>query len=204
VREAPLILAIETSGPAGSTALLRGEEVLAEKRFEPGSRGGSVLHPGVSEVLAAAPGESPALVAVGVGPGSYTGTRIGIVFGRTFAFARGVPVVGVSALEAVALRRRPEGRATVVMAAHPGHVYGAVYECGGDAPARVVCEPAFVSREEFLARAGGAFVIEMPPEQAWASDVGRAAWRRVAAHGMPSGDETPDPLYLQAPAPERT
>src|SRR5436190_9635685 len=111
----PLILAIETSGPAGSTALLRGAEVVAERRFDPAMRGGSVLFPGVILVLAASGGAPPDLVAVGIGPGSYTGARIGVTFAKTYAFARGIPLLAVSSLEAIALRERPSGRSAVLM-----------------------------------------------------------------------------------------
>lgn len=200
----PLILAIETSSAAGSTALLRGGEVLAERRFDPAMRGGTLLYPGVEAVLEAAPGASPDLVAVGIGPGSYTGTRIGVVFAKTYAFARGIPLVGVCALEAVAARLRPEGRSAPMLAAHPGHVYAALYEGRGDAPPTVVREPVLVAREAFLASLEAAeAAIEMPPEQAWAADVGRVAWRRAAAGLAASDAGALEPLYLQAPSPER-
>jgi tRNA threonylcarbamoyladenosine biosynthesis protein TsaB len=200
----PLILAIETSTAAGSTTLLRGGEVLAERRFDPAMRGGSLLHPGVVAVLEAGGGAGPDLVAVGIGPGSYTGTRIGVVFAKTFAFARGIPLHGVSALEAVASRVVPRGRAAPMLAAHPDHVYAAVYEGRGDAPPAVLREPLLVARAAFLeSLESDATVIEMPPEQPWAADVGRAAWRRAAA-GMAVADAAAlEPLYLQAPSPER-
>jgi tRNA threonylcarbamoyl adenosine modification protein YeaZ len=166
-------------------------------------RGGSELHPGVVLVLEAARGAPVDLVAVGIGPGSYTGARIGVVFAKTFAFARGVQLIGVSALEAAALRTCPEGRSAVLMTAHPGHVYGAVYECRGDAAPRVVREPSLVVRDVFLAEVAGAdAIIEMPPETSWASDVGRVAGRR-AATGYASAEDALEPLYLQAPSPER-
>jgi tRNA threonylcarbamoyladenosine biosynthesis protein TsaB len=199
----PLILAIETSGPAGSTALLRGAEGRAEVRVDPADRGGSALHPGVTGVLAAASGESPHLVAAGIGPGSYTGTRIAVVFAKTFAFARGIPLIGVSALEAVALRACPAGRAAVLMPAHDGHAYAAIYETRpGEAP-RAIREPGLVARPSFLAGLSGSeTVIEMPPEASWASDVGRAAHLKAAA-GAAGASDALEPLYLQAPAPER-
>jgi tRNA threonylcarbamoyladenosine biosynthesis protein TsaB len=201
--ESPLILAIETSSAAGSTALLRGGELLAEQRFDPAMRGGTLLYPGVESVLAAARGASPDLVAVGIGPGSYTGARIGVVFAKTYAFARGTPLVGVSALEAVAARVMPKGRSAPMLAAHPGHAYAAVYEGQGDGLLAVVREPALVSREAFLASLDGAVAIEMPPEQAWAADVGRVAWRRAASGLSVSQAGALEPLYLQAPSPER-
>jgi tRNA threonylcarbamoyladenosine biosynthesis protein TsaB len=204
VKPDPLILAIETSSAAGSTALLRGGVVLAERRFDPGMRGGTLLYPGVAAVLEAAGGSPPDLVAVGIGPGSYTGTRIGIVFAKTYAFARGIPLAGVSSLEAVAARVQPRGRAAVVQAAHPGHAYAAVYDGRGDAPPECVRAPALVERAAFLEGLdAGVTAVEMPPEQAWAIDVGRVAAGRAAAGLVPDDAAALEPLYLQAPSPER-
>jgi tRNA threonylcarbamoyladenosine biosynthesis protein TsaB len=198
---APLILAIETSGPIGSAALLRGDATVAERRFEAGTRGGGELHPAVTALLAVEGGRAPDRVAVGIGPGSYTGARIGLVFAKTFAFGRGLPLVGVSALEAVALRVCPEGRAAAMMEAHPGHVYAALYACGGAGAPTVLRAPGLVARDAFLASLdAGDRVIELPPEQAWAVDVGRVAARRTAFEPDPGALE---PLYLQPPAPER-
>lgn len=200
----PLILALETSCSAGSTALLRGSQVLAERRFDPGMRGGNLLYPGVMAVLEAAAGEAPDLVAVGIGPGSYTGARIGVTFAKTYAFARGIPLVGVCALEAVALRARPEGRSAVLMTAHSGHVYAAVYECSGATSPRVVREPALVPRVTFLeSLTDRETIIEIPEEQPWAADIGRVAARRASAGPIQGEPDLLEPLYLQAPSPER-
>ena len=90
------------------------------------------------------------------------------------------------------------------MAAHPEHVYAAVYESRGSAPPRVVREPALVARDAFLAQvAQGDLIVEMPPEQAWASDIGRVAARRASAGAIGSEADLLEPLYLQAPSPER-
>lgn len=203
MKAAPGILAIETSGNAGSVALLRGEEVLAERRFDAAVRGGVALHPGVEQVLRAGGGRMPEIVAAGIGPGSYTGARIALVFGRTFAFARGVHFTGVSALEAVALRVCPRGRAAVLMAAHAGRTYAAVYECADGSPPRCLREPALVPRDAFLASVGADVVVDIPPEASFASDVGRVAARRAAAGLIPEASAAVEPLYLQPPAPER-
>jgi tRNA threonylcarbamoyl adenosine modification protein YeaZ len=199
-----LILAIETSGAAGSVAMLRGGETLAERRFDPGMRGGNLVHPGVVAVIEAAGGVRPDLVAAGIGPGSYTGARIGVVFAKMFAFARGLPLIGVCALEAVACRVLPAGRSAVLMTANPDRAYAAIYATRGERPAEILREPAFVSRSAFLAGLGGGeAVIELPPEQAWAADVGRVAWLRTSAGVVPDDPGPLEPLYLQAPSPER-
>lgn len=199
----PLILAIETSAPCLSVALLRGEDVVSERRFDAATRGGSALHPGVAEMLAAAGAAPLAMVAAGIGPGSYTGTRIGLVFAKTFAFARNIPVVGVCALEAVAMRVMAAGRVATLMAANPGRVYSAIYACAeGDAP-RVERPPELVARADIDRVIGDARVLEMPPEQSWASDVGRVAARRVRLGEAPGDPDGIAPLYLQPPAPER-
>jgi tRNA threonylcarbamoyladenosine biosynthesis protein TsaB len=94
-----LVLAFDTATEAATVALVRDGEVLGERA----SRAVRVLGD-VDELLAAAGVAADDVdgIAVGTGPGSYTGLRMGLVTARTLAIALGVPVAGVSTLDALA------------------------------------------------------------------------------------------------------
>ena len=94
-----LVLAFDTATEAATVALVRDGEVLGERA----SRAVRVLGD-VDELLAGAGVEADDVdgIAVGTGPGSYTGLRMGLVTARTLAIALGVPVAGVSTLDALA------------------------------------------------------------------------------------------------------
>jgi tRNA threonylcarbamoyladenosine biosynthesis protein TsaB len=99
-----LILAFDTSGKGGSVALLRRSEVLVELTLDPLERSAKTLAPAIALMLAEQgilAGEI-GLVATTVGPGSFTGLRIGVTTAKTFAYAVGAEVMGVSTLEAIA------------------------------------------------------------------------------------------------------
>jgi tRNA threonylcarbamoyl adenosine modification protein YeaZ len=94
-----LVLAFDTATHVATVALVEGAKTLAERSTRPYR-----VLADADELLAeigASPGEIESLV-VGTGPGSFTGTRLGLALARGFALARGVPVAGVSTLDALA------------------------------------------------------------------------------------------------------
>lgn len=99
-----LILAFDTSGFAGSVAVLDEARVLAEARLDPARRSARTLAPAIAELLASQgiKPEQIRLVATTVGPGSFTGLRVGVTTAKAFAYAVGAEVMGVSTLEAIA------------------------------------------------------------------------------------------------------
>ncbi|HEY9497212.1 MAG TPA: tRNA (adenosine(37)-N6)-threonylcarbamoyltransferase complex dimerization subunit type 1 TsaB, partial [Intrasporangium sp.] len=99
-----LLLAIDTSTTAISVALHDGGAVVAEQTTLDARAHAEHLAPNLQAALAQA-GAGPSdvtEVVVGIGPGPFTGLRVGIVSGRTFAFALGVPVHGLCSLDALA------------------------------------------------------------------------------------------------------
>ncbi len=99
-----ITLALSTSSPALSIALVDGAAVLARHHQIIGRGHAEALVPQVQALLAGHAGQGfrPDRVLVDVGPGSYTGIRIGIAAARALGLAWAVPVAGVSALQLVA------------------------------------------------------------------------------------------------------
>ncbi len=99
-----LILALETSSLAGSIALLYGDRLLATRQLPADRRSAQSLAPAIDAMLKSA-GRLPRdvqLVAVTVGPGSFTGLRVGVTTAKTFAYAAGCEVLGVDTLDVIA------------------------------------------------------------------------------------------------------
>jgi tRNA threonylcarbamoyl adenosine modification protein YeaZ len=137
------LLALDTATPAVSAAVLVDGVARSEKHVVDGRRHGEHLAPVVAQVLAAA-GVAPrdlTRVVVGVGPGPYTGLRVGVVTALTLGAALGIPVVGVCSLDAFVLSGRQAaggGPFAVVTDARRREVYWARYDGSGrrvDGPA---------------------------------------------------------------------
>lgn len=107
-----LLLAIETSTPRSSVALVDRDGPLATATLGVPRRHGEFLGPAVAFCLQQAGREAAAVtgVVVGLGPGLYTGLRVGIAFGQAFAQARRLPVVGLSGLDVLAFTMRHSPR----------------------------------------------------------------------------------------------
>ncbi|MBA8885073.1 tRNA (adenosine(37)-N6)-threonylcarbamoyltransferase complex dimerization subunit type 1 TsaB [Dokdonella fugitiva] len=119
------LLAIETATESCSVALLSGERLFARSELAP-RRHAELLLPMCDEVLAEAGLARRGLdaIAVGCGPGAFTGVRLAISAAQGIAFALGIPVVPVSSLAALALQA-PENDAPVlaVIDARMGEIY---------------------------------------------------------------------------------
>ncbi|MDQ4122023.1 MAG: tRNA (adenosine(37)-N6)-threonylcarbamoyltransferase complex dimerization subunit type 1 TsaB [Acidobacteriota bacterium] len=100
----PLILSLETSTRKGSVAVLRGDEILAGKAGSEKSSHSAQLLSDISEILKKNDLDLKQinLLAVAVGPGSFTGLRIGLSTAKALAAALKIPIVGISTLEAAA------------------------------------------------------------------------------------------------------
>lgn len=201
-----LVLAFDCCFESCSVALFDGGRIIASA-FEPMQRGQAERLPSMTAEVLAAAGQDAKIsrVAVTVGPGSFTGVRIGLSFARAFALARGVPCIGMSSLEVVALAEGADGVRAAVFPAAQG-VYGAAYKNG-----EALIPPSLLSADDFIAALpdetmtiGGpaaAAMVAALGERAFASgtllpdarDLARLAFSRAP------GDAPPQPLYLRAP-----
>ncbi len=100
------LLALETSGLYGSLALAEDGQVVADRTLSPPQRTAQSLAPAIEQLVAEVGWSirDLSVVAVTVGPGSFTGLRVGVVTAKTLAYALGAQVVGVNTLEVIAAR----------------------------------------------------------------------------------------------------
>lgn len=138
---AGLLLAIDTATRASVVAVGRGE-LLAHSVREVQHRHGSHLLAQIDDALAAAAASiaDVTALAVGTGPGSFTGLRVGLATAKTIAYARGLPLLGVPSSDA--LRRAAAAQA--------------------GAPADVAIVLPAGAHDHYLARAGEAAVLIAP------------------------------------------
>jgi tRNA threonylcarbamoyladenosine biosynthesis protein TsaB len=217
----PLLLAIESATPAIGVALLRGEELLAEAVAPRGSAGAQVLLPLVDSLLAERGIELGAVeaFAVSVGPGSFTGLRIGIATAKGLAFGTGRLVAPVSTLAALARRAGGDPAAVVAaLDARRGEVYAAIYPGAANGPDALLEEGVYTPEElaaqapprccvvgdgvavcgELLRERLGPGVRLLPPPDGdlRAADVGVLGARLLAAGGGVEADQLA-PRYLR-------
>jgi tRNA threonylcarbamoyl adenosine modification protein YeaZ len=202
-----LVLALDTATPTLIAGVARWSpeegaapsriEVLAERAEPSGNRHAELLTPAIRAALAeagAAMGDLDAVV-VGLGPGPFTGLRVGVVTAATLADALGIPAVGVCSLDAIGSSAR-----TVVTDARRKEVYWATYDGAGvrvagpgvSRPEQLEAPGPFVGDPRFADRLGAAVAP---------AEVRAAGLLSAAADGLadPSSAGPLVPLYLRRP-----
>ncbi len=127
------ILGVDTSTPIGSVGLIDGERFIAEHTLSIVKAHSSRLMPAIDQILKWADLTIHDLdaCAVGIGPGSFTGIRIGVGTIKSFCYALKKPIIGVSTLEAIAYNLRyTDGLVCPILDARKDEVYGAVFHGG--------------------------------------------------------------------------
>ncbi|MFJ7155748.1 tRNA (adenosine(37)-N6)-threonylcarbamoyltransferase complex dimerization subunit type 1 TsaB [Streptomyces sp. NPDC101118] len=205
-----LLLAVDTATPAVTVALHDGRSVVAEAHQVDARRHGELLLPSVDRVLAEAGLKLDAVtgVVVGVGPGPYTGLRVGLVTAATFASVLGVPLHGLCTLDGLAYaagQAGVEGPFVVATDARRKEVYWARYEdprtrTGGPA----VDRPAEIAEQVAGLPAVGAGALLYPevfPDARGPEHQSAAALASLAAEKLAAGEEflPAQPLYLRRP-----
>ena len=125
------ILAIDTASSVSSVAVASEGKLRAEVTIEAGRTHSETLLSHIEGALSFAGVERSALtgVAVSIGPGSFTGLRIGLATVKAIAYGLGIPLVGVSTLAALALAFPvPDVYTLVLMDAQKGNAYAGLYE----------------------------------------------------------------------------
>jgi tRNA threonylcarbamoyladenosine biosynthesis protein TsaB len=99
-----IVLGIETSCSIGGVALVENQELLEEILFEEGMIHGRELVPSIERLLGKnnIPLSKIDLIAVDIGPGSYTGIRVGLATAKTLAYIQKIEIIGITSLDAMA------------------------------------------------------------------------------------------------------
>ncbi len=125
------VLGIDTATRIGSIGFIDGDQVVFDDQVK--------IKPGGAEKLPAVLNEAfnktgrrleeLQLIAVGMGPGSYTGLRVGMAIAKGLAFGLGIPLVGIVTLEALAVNAQQQGALICpVLKSRKGEVYAGLYQ----------------------------------------------------------------------------
>ena len=219
-----VVVGFDTATPDTAACAWRDGESLHESLLglsaDGSPRHASTLLTEVERAAGAAGGwEEVDLIAVGLGPGSFTGVRIGIATARGLAASLGLPAPGVCTLDALAMGIEGPGARLVVCDARRGEVFAALYsEAGERLWEPFVCRPqGLLERLETLGvppRAAGSGAVRFRDELSRyaipiaddADPVHRVAARHIcalAAAGRAAEAGPLDPIYLRPPDAER-
>ncbi len=200
-----MLLAFDTATPAVTVALHDGERVVASHLSVDAMRHGELLAPGITAVLDEAwvARQDVTAIAVGVGPGPFTGLRVGLVTARTMAAVLEIPVYGVCTLDVLAAEAVDAGAVDapflVATDARRKEVYWALYDGEGqrlDGPH--VSKPADVATDRPVVGRGAllypdAFPHAIGPEHPSAGVLAQVVTDERAEL------LDPEPLYLRRP-----
>ena len=217
------LLGLDTATTACSAALWAGGDVIAHRRTETGGRHAETLVPMLREVAAEGGTSLAAIdrIAVTVGPGSFTGIRIGLATARGLALALARPLIGLSTLEVLAAgvpAAERDGSILAALDAGRGRLYAQLFDRSLDAssePRAVTSEalPGLVAEVEnggplivigtgqAVALAALAPVIEAHPATGSPTPDARVIVRLAVARAEVAGEESAvapvRPLYLR-------
>jgi tRNA threonylcarbamoyladenosine biosynthesis protein TsaB len=185
-----------------TVALHDGAQVVASYSSTESMRHGEMLAPGIERVLADADALNADItaIAVGVGPGPFTGLRVGLVTARTMGFALGVPVYGVCSLDVLAAEAIDAGLADFDVAtdARRKEVYLASYTEGRRTRGPLVARPADVATDRPVVGRGALLYPEAFPNPSGPEHPSAAVLCDVVARERFELLD-PEPLYLRRP-----
>lgn len=200
-----LLLGLDTATPAVTVALHDGDHPLAQLVTVDAHRHAELLAPAIATVIAGAGAERGDLtdIAVGVGPGPYTGLRVGIVTAKVLGAALGIPVYGVCSLDVIAADAECAGRFLVATDARRRELYWAEYGESGRLSGPHVGPPASIpGRERPAVGEGPVLYPELLPNGRGPVYPAAASLCRVAVAELAAGGAgllPAEPLYLRRP-----
>ena len=147
------ILAIDTATLVSSVAVATDKKLLAELTLQTKLTHSEVLMPHIEQILSMTKVKKNELdaIAVSIGPGSFTGLRIGLATAKTIAYALDIPIIGISTLAALAYHY-PVGDVYIapLLDAQKGNVYISLYTWE-DGQLHEAYEPTVKSFDDVLA-----------------------------------------------------
>ena len=164
-------LVIDTATNRTIVAIVEDGKVLFEGFHEGATEHGFAITELVSKALEVCP--KPDQVVVGMGPGPFTGLRVGITFAHTFALTREIPVIGVCSLDAIVVDK---DEYTVAIDARRKEIYWAKYKDGVRVAGPEVNKPAEVDN----------FIIDLFPDM-----------EKLVS--LSSSQNVTEPMYLRRP-----
>ena len=164
-------LAIDTSTSKTIVGIIEDGTVLFEEAHEGATDHGRALSELVAKALKVS--KPPQQVVVGMGPGPFTGLRVGIAFAQTFALARDIPVIGVCSLDAIKV---DQSEYTVAIDARRKEIYWASYKDGVRVDGPTVSKPAEVEN----------FIIDVYPDMSKLVELSK-------------NQNVTEPMYLRRP-----
>lgn len=200
-----MLLAFDTASPTVTVALHDGEHIVTELVSDRAMKHGEQLAPLIEQAMGQAGivRQDLTAIGVGVGPGPFTGLRVGLVTARTLAFVLEIPVYGVCSLDVLAVEVAASGRDTdfvVATDARRKEVYLASYdETGARRDGPVVDKPAALTTDLAAYGEGAALYPEAFPGHRGGPLRPSAGWLARALADELAELHDPEPLYLRRP-----
>jgi tRNA threonylcarbamoyl adenosine modification protein YeaZ len=199
-----VLLALDTSTPLVSVALYAEDRVIDSATSERPMQHGEQLAPMIADALdrVGADRIDVTAVAVGVGPGPFTGLRVGVVTARTLALALDIPAYGVSSLDVLAARAVDEGVRepfAATLDARRKELFWALYdEDGSPVDGPHVSRPAELPSDVLVVGAGPVLYAGVLSRVAGPTGPDAATLATVVAEERAELVE-PEPIYLRRP-----
>ncbi len=190
-----ILLAFDTSGGFLSAAVYDKAKLKARFHSDAAARHSEALVPLIKKILQKAKvrPKDVGCVAVGTGPGSFTGLRIGVTAAKVLAYALDAKLVGISSLEAMARAEQADGTYAILSDARRGQVYAALYR-RKEGRWTTLSEPRLYAREDYLrSMKPGIRLVESA--RARAESVAEAAFERAELGRFDDPFEL-EPLYI--------
>jgi tRNA threonylcarbamoyl adenosine modification protein YeaZ len=204
-----LLLGLDTATPAVTVALHDGGQPLAQLVTVDAHRHAELLAPAIAKVIADAGVSQRDLTGIvaGVGPGPYTGLRVGLVTARVLGAALDIPVYGLCTLDAIAADVDAGGGEFLVATdARRRELYWASYDGSGRRTVGPeVARPALIPVSGRPAAGEGPMLYpELLPDGLGPAFPAAATLCRIAVTALAAGDPDkrllpPEPLYLRRP-----